>query len=760
MPTLQPGSTSQYFDVDIGQTVTVTPGSGGTMLVEYTTDDEATIRNGSATWQAWTLGAVSSATSDVCMFPMFARVTAYTSEGSYEVKGSGTQAALSDSVAWKSDVVSARNAASAAAVVGAAGSQRVILGDSAETNLANIKNALEVGGEVYLVGRGTKLISDTIDNLGSNTRLILDDRLILQQAVRGLSANSLIRNRHYDSDIFSVTGTISTAAISGIAGFRLATVTCPSHPFAIGDAALLKGDTTFTFNGVWVVYSVPNANTFTFLVSSTSDWGPSSGTMTAAQADIKITVEGGAYNYGYTDGNVSTTQTNNCAIILNKVRDATVRNIRGEDAAKYALYFANAQNAKAQNIEFDTPSDGCHFKGPLWGATVENIQGNTGDDCVAFVTQDPLAASINPPDSGGDMRNLSVRGVRQLQSKHNRTVLLEADYGQTIFDADIRDVSVVHQAKYGVMLASYPGFSGTIGKVKISNVRGRYGFGGGAVHITAGGAGQTTTIESVDVDGVYPASPSMDTAPVYIFHTGLALNRLRVANVVMPQDSLVEAVLFTASGGTTQRAEIEDIYFHGDYTNAAGDIYAVKCQAAVNQLKVNGYAGGSGSTRKGALLFLFSPVAGMQVEIGGRHEGATRAMITSTITNVPKVTIRGLNSAGQYCIAGSDSLDLIVDGVSIEAASSGAGFLLAGTSKTYNLWMRGISNVGGIATMSSLTGTTCTYNLKGCDGSLELDGAKITTFTRGAMFWNTNAAYGAGVGLYAMGASATTRIAT
>lgn len=647
----------------------------------------------------------------------------------------------------------------AAAVVGAAGSQRVILGDNAERNLANIKNALQIGGEVYLVGSGTKLISGTIDNLASNARLILDDRLILQQAARGLSASSLIRNRHYDSTIFNVTGTISTAAISGITGFRLATVTCSAHPFAIGDAALLKGDTTLTFNGVWVVYSVPNANTFTFLVSSTADWGPSSGSMTAAQADINITIEGGAYNYGNTDGNVSTTQTNNCAVILNKVRDATVRYIRGEDAAKYALYFANGQNVRAQNIEFDTPSDGCHFKGPLWGATVENIQGNCGDDCVAFVTQDPITASINPPDSGGDMRNISVKGVRQMQSEHNRTVLIEADHGQTIFDADIRDVSAVHRGKYGVMVASYAGQSGTIGAVKISNVRGRYGFGGGAVHIGAGGAGQTTTIGSVDIDGVYPESPLMNTAPVYVFHAGLDLNLVRIKNVVMPENSLVEAVIFTASGGTTNRAEVESIYFHGDYTNAAGDIYAVKCQASVNDLKVNGYAGGSGSTRKGALLFLFSPVAGMKVEIGGRHEGSTRALITSTITNIPKVTIRNLTSNGQYCVAGSDSLDLVVDGVSIEAASSGAGFLLAGTSKIYNLWMRGISNVGGIATISSLTGTTCTYNLKGCDGSLELDGAKITAFTRGAMFWNTNAAYGAGVGLYATGASTTTRIA-
>lgn len=120
MPTLQPGSTSQAFDVDIGQTVSVTPGSGGTMLVEYTTNSETDIRNGSATWQAWTAGTVSTATSDVAMFPMFARVTAYTAAGSYELSGSGLSAVPNQYLAWKSDVVSARDPVSAAAVVGAA----------------------------------------------------------------------------------------------------------------------------------------------------------------------------------------------------------------------------------------------------------------------------------------------------------------------------------------------------------------------------------------------------------------------------------------------------------------------------------------------------------------------------------------------------------------------------------------------------------------------------------------------------------------
>ena len=137
MQTVVKGTTSAPFDVDVGQTVTVTPGSGGSMLVEYTTDGEVAIRNNSATWQAWTAGTVSAVTSDVCMFPLYARVTAYTASGGYAVTGSGLQDTRKSSVAWKRDVVSPRDVESAAAVVGAAVT-RINVGGSADSFILEV----------------------------------------------------------------------------------------------------------------------------------------------------------------------------------------------------------------------------------------------------------------------------------------------------------------------------------------------------------------------------------------------------------------------------------------------------------------------------------------------------------------------------------------------------------------------------------------------------------------------------------------------
>jgi hypothetical protein len=97
--------------------------------------------------------------------------------------------------------------------------------------------------------------------------------------------------------------------------------------------------------------------------------------------------------------------------------------------------------------------------------------------------------------------------------------------------------------------------------------------------------------------------------------------------------------------------------------------------------------------------------------------------------------------------------------ISIEGTISLPAFYLNGTSHTYNLALTNIrdNNTSSQATFNY--GTTNTINLKASDGSYQIDGTKVTTFTPGVIFYNNNASYSSGVGLYAMGAASTTRIA-
>ena len=67
-------------------TVTVIPGSGGSMSVEYTTSPNKKIADGTATWVAWPLGTVVSRTSDVLVGRIPAvRAVATTAAGTLEV---------------------------------------------------------------------------------------------------------------------------------------------------------------------------------------------------------------------------------------------------------------------------------------------------------------------------------------------------------------------------------------------------------------------------------------------------------------------------------------------------------------------------------------------------------------------------------------------------------------------------------------------------------------------------------------------------
>lgn len=67
-------------------TVTAVPGAGGTLLVEHSTSSRSEVGAGTATWIAWSHGAVASAISDTLLSPVTAlRFTATTAAGVYEV---------------------------------------------------------------------------------------------------------------------------------------------------------------------------------------------------------------------------------------------------------------------------------------------------------------------------------------------------------------------------------------------------------------------------------------------------------------------------------------------------------------------------------------------------------------------------------------------------------------------------------------------------------------------------------------------------
>lgn len=88
-----PGTTSNTVPVAAGMRYTITPGSGGTALLEHTTGSAVDIKNGTAAWTALAAGPVSSVYTGVYAQTGFVRLSAYTSAAHVSISDGVIQAA-------------------------------------------------------------------------------------------------------------------------------------------------------------------------------------------------------------------------------------------------------------------------------------------------------------------------------------------------------------------------------------------------------------------------------------------------------------------------------------------------------------------------------------------------------------------------------------------------------------------------------------------------------------------------------------------
>lgn len=86
--TVQPLSRSHGIYAPAGSIVSLAPGSGGTMMLEYTLGSHADIRNNVASWVTWPAGTVSASAKSVCNKNMHVRAWAYTAAGDVSINDS------------------------------------------------------------------------------------------------------------------------------------------------------------------------------------------------------------------------------------------------------------------------------------------------------------------------------------------------------------------------------------------------------------------------------------------------------------------------------------------------------------------------------------------------------------------------------------------------------------------------------------------------------------------------------------------------
>jgi len=675
---------------------------------------------------------------------------------------------------------------------------------AASSNSLIINNALALQGLAIIpAGLGIIYFSGTL-TIPSDTTFIVGKGTILTRTSLGGTAFVGLINQNYNSTVFNVSGTLSvvgqpnatstailvTATISG------GTITAPGY-------VIVKNDSTNYYNGVYKLVST-TATTVTWQMACTQGGSPptSGSSITIAQADANISIDVQGYFEGGYANNVVGINLNSMGIIMNKVGNLQVPTYNGGGWTKYCFLLANTYFANFGTITVNNNSDGIHLNSPNVGFNLSTLRGRTSDDSFAITANNAGFTQYALPDDTGDTDGVNI-GVIDMDYAATAACAIYAYKGQSIrnitigkvinrnpsapalvmssptLDATnigtIEDVTVGYIDGQGQLINSYCSY---VNKFKfyvpptVAGVPNSY-------YTTTGNttSGSTTVTSVASTTGLYRGA--------YVIGPNIAAGtKIRTIS----GSTITLSVPAIASGtGTTLNFEVP--------SNRTNSVMFVGANSYFGSIEMSGEIFANTTTSGAAWMIYFNQVSACGAysidvqnfkisEVGDAnkayhviHHGGPNCYISNIYAN--NVLMEG-NGAFAYNNDGAsvkyilsnmllrDAQMLLGDistesihatNISIEGTISLPAFYLNGTSHTYNLALTNIrdNNTSSQATFNY--GTTNTINLKASDGSYQIDGTKVTTFTPGVIFYNNNASYSSGVGLYAMGAASTTRIA-
>ena len=123
-----------------------------------------------------------------------------------------------------------------------------------------------------------------------------------------------------------------------------------------------------------------------------------------------IKLIGGTYDFN----RLGNTNYAGFGFLFNNVDNLTYKNLTLLNETKYCSLVCNCDGFIADNITFNTHSDGIHFQPPLNNAYITNIKGTTGDDMIAFTLGDYSSYEIT---NTGDFTNIVIDGVFGVNAK-------------------------------------------------------------------------------------------------------------------------------------------------------------------------------------------------------------------------------------------------------------------------------------------------------------------------------------------------------
>jgi len=327
----------------------------------------------------------------------------------------------------------------------------------ARINTANIQAALNSGGNIRIIGQGIASINDTL-TLYNNTNLTIDAGLTLKLAA------GVGRNIFKTSQINAASE--ATVTIAWTQGLR-ATVTWTGHGKAIGDYVFFQGADQKMFNGVFLIDSVPTADTFTIQL----DRAPSAtatGTITAVTPNKNITLNiYGTLDYDSTN-NPNGTSLSKLAVILSGV-NININTANIKNAPKYCIGIGAVRHVNINNVTFGpTLSDGIKVYGPAYDVKIDGAYGSSEDD---FISLQPREATpyIGYVWSYGDIINVSIKNVAPDKTSTSATITMYAcDEGEYLDNVTLENIDVINRIN---IASNEGGTAGSFGNIIIKNIK-------------------------------------------------------------------------------------------------------------------------------------------------------------------------------------------------------------------------------------------------------------------------------------------------
>ena len=332
------------------------------------------------------------------------------------------------------------------------------------TDTTALQNALTAGGVIRVEQSGVLWINKTLV-YGSNTTLQLGPGTTIRQ-VAGTNSTLAISTAH---QTFNATGGTMVTITQGTG--NAVNVLWAAHGLVVGQGVWLSGNGVSTYNGVFRVDVVVDANNFTVNTAYLATSAPSGTTKAIVAVQNFHLYGGGTFDYNYANNTGSAANYLAHCVNLVGLIDCLIEDCYSGNANKYGYMLNSALNVKLRNLKSINRSDGLKIYGPCRAVDLDGFYGVTQDDLISVQTKEGTGYLPYQP-AFGDNYDVKIRNVNGSTNVGGSSVVVYPS------DSEVTDRVVIDGVSGSPFTATVnvtcnaPFTTGTINSLILKNVSG------------------------------------------------------------------------------------------------------------------------------------------------------------------------------------------------------------------------------------------------------------------------------------------------